>query len=162
MNSNEGLKYELYTKYCFVHCCNHLPEKVESPCRLIPHTFGVTPWSKKKKGTCTHSFNFFVLFFISCYFFIYLFIYFFTEPGFKLLGEKKRENAVTISINISWLTFREQEKSYQEKVVVEWCNKKWISSTQSMWSFVRKVLWKDCSQNEVDLSSLNTLLSLLT
>ena len=72
----------------------------------------------KKKGTCTHSFNFFVLFFISCYFFIYLFIFFFTEPGFKLLGEKKRENAVTISINISWLTFQEQEKSYQEKVVV--------------------------------------------
>ena len=74
----------------------------------------------KKKGTCTHSFNFFVLFFISWYFFIYLFIYlfFFTEPGFKLLGEKRRENAVTISINISWLTFREKEKSYQEKVVV--------------------------------------------
>ena len=87
----------------------------------------------KKKGTCTHSFNFFVLFFISCYFlFIYLFIYFFTETGFKLLGEKKRENAVTISINISWLTFQEEEKSYQEKVVGEWCNKTWISSTQSM------------------------------
>ena len=32
----------------------------------------------------------------------------------------------------SWLTFQEQEKSYLEKVSGEWCNKKWISSTQSM------------------------------
>ena len=47
-----------------------------------------------------------------------MFIFFSTEPGSKLLGEKKRENAVTISINISWLTFQEQEKSYQQKVVV--------------------------------------------
>ena len=88
---------------------------------------------------------------------------FLTEPGFKLLGEKKWENAVTIIlIIISWLIFQEQEKSYLEKVVGEWCNNKWISSTQSMCSFVHKVLWKDCSQNEVDLSSLKTLLSLLT
>ena len=34
MNSNEGLKYEFYTKYCFVRCCNNLPQKVQSPCRL--------------------------------------------------------------------------------------------------------------------------------
>ena len=81
---------------------------------LLPHTFGVTPWSKKK-GTCTHSINFFCPFFL--FLAIYLFIFFFTEPGFKLLGEKK-EKTVTISINISWLTFQEQEKSYLEKVVV--------------------------------------------
>ena len=62
----------------------------------------------------------------------------------------------------SWLTFQEQEKSYLGKVVDEWCNKKWISSTQSMCSFMCKVLWKDCSQNEVGLSSLKTLLSLPT
>ena len=49
---------------------------------------------------------------------IYFILFFLTEPGFKLLGEKKRENAMTISINISWLTFQEQEKSYLEKVVV--------------------------------------------
>ena len=67
-----------------------------------------------------------------------------------------------IIIIISWLIFQEQEKSYLEKVVGEWCNKKWISSTQTMCSFVHKVLWKDCSQNEVDLSSLKTLLSLPT
>ena len=115
----------------------------------------------KKKGTCTHSFNFFVLFLFLAILFIYLF--FLTEPGFKLLGEKKWGNAVTIIIIIiSWLIFQEQEKSYLEKVVGEWCNKKWISSTQSMCSFVHKVIWKDCSQNEVDLSSLKTLLSLLT
>ena len=98
------------------------------------------------------------------FFVLLLFIYFFfTEPGFKLLGEKKWENAVTIIlIIISWLISQEQEKSYLEKVVSEWSNNKWISSTQSMCSFVHKVLWKDCSQNEVDLSSLKTLLSLLT
>ena len=67
-----------------------------------------------------------------------------------------------IIIIISWLIFQEQEKSYLEKVVGEWCNNKWISSMRSMCSFVHKVLWKDCSQNEVDLSSLKTLLSLLT
>ena len=33
--------------------------------------------------------------------------------------------------SISRLTFQEQEKSYLEKVVGEWCNKKWISTTQS-------------------------------
>ena len=37
MNSNEGLKYEIYPRYCFVHCCNHLPEKVQSTCRLISY-----------------------------------------------------------------------------------------------------------------------------
>ena len=62
---------------------------------------------------------------------------------------------------IGWLTFQEQEKSYLEKVVGEWCNKKWISGTQSM-CFMCKVLQKDCSQNEVDLSSLKSLLSLPT
>ena len=43
MNSNEGLKYEFYTKYCFLHCCNHLPEKYSPHVDLLPHTFGVTP-----------------------------------------------------------------------------------------------------------------------
>ena len=127
---------------------------------LLPHTFGVTPWNKKKKGTGTHSFN--LRFFCPFLFLAILFFFFFTELGFKLLGEKKWENTLTIIIIISWLTFQEQEKSYLEKVVGEWCNNKWISSTQSMCSFVHKVLWKDCSQNEVDLSSLKTLLSLLT
>ena len=70
----------------------------------------------KKKELVLIPLIFLSSFFISSYLFIYLF--FFTEPGFKLLGEKKRENAVTISINISWLTFQEQEKSYLEKVVV--------------------------------------------
>ena len=31
---------------------------------------------------------------------------------------------------ISRLTFQEQAKSYLEKVVGEWCNKKWISRTK--------------------------------
>ena len=69
---------------------------------------------------------------------------------------------MTITIITSWLTFQEQEKSYLGKVVDEWCNKKWISSAQSMCSFICKVLWKDCSQNEVGLSSLKTMLSLPT
>ena len=125
---------------------------------LLPHTFGVTPWNNKKKELVLIPLIF-LSFFISSYFI--LFIYFFFS--FKLLGEKKWENAVTIIIIIvSWLIFHEQEKSYLEKVVSEWCNKKWISSAQSMCSFVHKVLWKDCSQNEVHLSSLKTLLSLLT
>ena len=138
------------------------PKKHSPHADLLPHTFGVTPWNKKKKELVLIPLIF-LSFFISSYF-IYLFIYFFlTEPGFKLLGEKKWENAVTIIlIIISWLISQEQEKSYLEKVVGEWSNNKWISSTQSMCSFVHKVLWKDCSQNEVDLSSLKTLLSLLT
>ena len=102
----------------------------------------------------------FMSFFISSYFIL---LFFLPEPGFKLPAEKKWENAVTIiMIIVSWLIFQEQQKSYLEKVVGEWCNKKRISSAQSMFSFVHKVLWKDCSQNEVDLSSLKTLLSLLT
>ena len=72
---------------------------------------------------------------------------------------KHHDNNYTI---ISWLTFHEQKESYLENVAGEWCNRKWISSTQSMSSFVCKVLWKDCSQNEVNLSSLKTLLSLTT
>ena len=60
------------------------------------------------------------------------------------------------------ILMRKSREILSGKSSSEWCNKKWISSTQSMWSFVRKVLWKDCSQNEVDLSSLKTLLSLLT
>ena len=124
---------------------------------LLNHTFGVTPWNNKKKELVLIPLIF-LSFFISSYFILFLFFF-----SFKLLGEKKWENAVTIIIIIiSWLIFQEQEKSYLEKVVGEWCNNKWISSTQSMCSFVHKVLWKDCSQNEVDLSSLKTLLSLLT
>ena len=44
-------------RYCFVaSCCNHLPEKVQSPCRPITpnirnHTL---EFIKKKKKTCTH------------------------------------------------------------------------------------------------------------
>ena len=137
------------------------PKKHRPHADLLPHTFGVTPWNKKKKELVLIPLIF-LSFFISSYF-IYLFFFFLTEPGFKLLGEKKWENAVTIIlIIISWLISQEQEKSYLEKVVGEWSNNKWISSTQSMCSFVHKVLWKDCSQNEVDLSSLKTLLSLLT
>ena len=135
-------------------------KKLSPHAALLPHTFGVTPWNKKNELVLI-PLIFFCPFFISSYFIIIY--YFFSEPGFKLLGEKKWENAVTIIIIIiSWLIFQEQEKSYLEKVVGEWCNNKWISCTQSMCSFVHKVLWKDCSQNEVDLSSLKTLLSLLT
>ena len=36
---------------------------------------------------------------------------------------------------ISWLTFHEQKECYLENVAGEWCNRKWISSTQSMSSF---------------------------
>ena len=55
MNSNEGLKYEIYPRYCFVHCCNHLPEKVQSTCRLISYypIHSVSHPEIKKKGTCT-------------------------------------------------------------------------------------------------------------
>ena len=114
----------------------------------------------KKKELALIPLIFFVLFLFLA---ILLLSFFFSEPGFRLLGEKKWENVVTIIIIIiSWLIFQEKEKSYLEKVVGEWCNNKWISSTRSMCSFVHKVLWKDCSQNEVDLSSLKTLLSLLT
>ena len=95
---------------------------------LLRHTFGVTPWNKKKKKKKKELVLIpliFLSFFISSYF-IYLFI-FLTEPGFKLLGEKKWENAVTIIlIIISWPIFQEQEKSYLEKVVGEWCNNKWF------------------------------------
>ena len=106
------------------------------PILLVSH-----PEIKKKKELVLIPLIF-LSFFISSYF-IYLFI-FLTEPGFKLLGEKKWENAVTIIlIIISWLIFQEQEKSYLEKVVGEWCNNKWISSTQSMCSFVHKVPWKE-------------------
>ena len=49
MNSNEGLKYEFYTKYCFIHCCNNLPEKVQSPCRPItPYIWSHTLKLKKE------------------------------------------------------------------------------------------------------------------
>ena len=61
-----------------------------------------------------------------------------------------------IIIIIGWLTFQEQDKSYPGKVAGEWCNK--ISGTKSM-KFVCKIQWKDCSWNEADLSSLNSLLS---
>ena len=50
MNSNEGLKYEFYTKYCFVSCCNHLPEKVKSPCRLITPYFRCHTLKLKKEN----------------------------------------------------------------------------------------------------------------
>ena len=72
MNSNEGLKYEFYTKYCFVRCCNHLPEKVQSPCRLITPYFRCHTLKLKKEKE---------LVLIPLIFFLALF--------FKLLGEKK-------------------------------------------------------------------------
>ena len=68
---------------------------------------------------------FFVLFFISSYFFLIFFFFFFSlSQPLSYWDRKKRENAVTkkrenaVTINISWLTFQEQEKSYLEKVVV--------------------------------------------
>ena len=45
-----------------------------------------------------------------------------------------------------WLAyFPGTGKILSGKVVGEWCNKKWISGTQSM-CFMCKVQWKDCSQ----------------
>ena len=61
---------------------------------LLNHTFGVTPWNNKKKELVLIPLIF-LSFFISSYFILFLF-FFLTEPGFKLLGEKKWENAVTI------------------------------------------------------------------
>ena len=49
---------EFCPKCCMVACCNHLPEKVQSPCRSITpyirsHTLEFIK-KKKKKRTCTH------------------------------------------------------------------------------------------------------------
>ena len=89
MNSNEGLKYEFYTKYCFVRCCNNLPEKVQYPHRLITPYFRCQTL-KEKKELVLIPLIFLSFFVISSYFIIYYYYYFFlTKPGFKQLGEKK-------------------------------------------------------------------------
>ena len=90
MNSNEGLKYEFYTKYCFVACCNNLPEIVQSPCRLITPYIWSHTLKLKKKELVLIPLIFFVLFLLFlAILLLFYYYYFFTEPGFKLLGEKK-------------------------------------------------------------------------
>ena len=96
MNSNEGLKYEIYPRYCFVPFCNHLPEKVQS------HTL------KQKRGTCNHSFNLFCLFFFYYYHFclfycfvavvflsFFFFCFFFVSLG-QALGYWEQRNEKTL------------------------------------------------------------------
>ena len=45
---------EFCRKYCFVACSNHLPEKVQSPCRPITPYIRCHTLEFIKKITCTH------------------------------------------------------------------------------------------------------------